>query len=358
MSGGRPRLQALGWNEELERSFEEDAAQGLEPARVFAAHGSLVAVEAEDGERLVPLRGALRHRAAEEGAAVLPVVGDWISLDPDGAIAGVLPRRGVLARANEEGETEVLAAHVDVALVTSSLNLDLNERRLERFLSLATGSDVRPVVLLTKGDLEADPHAIAARVERAVGAEALVISVQDGWGVDEVRALLEPGRTAALLGMSGVGKSTLVNELLGEERQHTLPIRARDDRGRHATSQRELFVLPGGGLLIDTPGLRLPRVSTADGVDDAFTDVLELAAECRFADCSHASEPGCAVLTAIEAGELAPERLEAMRALEREARWVEERQGGPGAAARRARERAGSLQVRRAVKGKRRSPDR
>lgn len=358
MSGERPGLQALGWNEELERSFEPDAALGLEPARVFAAHGSLVAVEAEGGEQLVPLRGALRHRAAEEGAAVLPVVGDWISLDPDGAIAGVLPRRGVLARANEEGGTEVLAAHVDIALVTSSLNLDLNERRLERFLSLVTGDDIRSVVLLTKGDLEADPHAIAARVERAVDAEALVISVHDGWGVDDVRALVEPGRTAALLGTSGVGKSTLVNELLGEERQHTLPIRERDDRGRHATSQRELFVLPGGGLLIDTPGLRLPRVSVVEGVDDAFADVLELAAECRFADCSHTSEPGCAVLAAIDNGELAPERLEAMRALEREARWAEGRQGGPGAAARRARSRAGTLAYRREVKGKGRPPDR
>jgi ribosome biogenesis GTPase len=358
MSGGRPGLKALGWNEELERSFEPDAAQGLEPARVFAAHGSLVAVEAEDGEQLVPLRGALRHRAAEEGAAALPVVGDWVSLDPDGAIVRVLPRRGVLARASEEGATEVLAAHVDVALIATSLNLDLNERRLERFLSLATGGDVRPVVLLTKGDLDPDPFAVAARVERAVGAEALPISVRDGWGVGDVLALIEPGRTAALLGMSGVGKSTLVNELLGEERQHTLPIRERDDRGRHATSQRELFVLPGGGLLIDTPGLRLPRVSTGEGVEDAFADVLELAAECRFADCSHTSEPGCAVLAAIESGELAPERLEAMRTLEREARWAEERQGGPGAAARRERSRAGTRAYRDAVKGKRWSPDR
>jgi ribosome biogenesis GTPase len=179
--------------------------------------------------------------------------------------------------------------------------------------------------------------------------------VQDNWGVEEVRALVEPRRTAALLGMSGVGKSTLVNALLGEDRQQTLPIRERDDRGRHATTRRELFELPGGGLLIDTPGLRLQRLAGGDGVTDAFTDVAALAAQCRFNDCTHTSEPGCAVLAGIESGELDPERLEAMRRLEGEARWAEERQGGPGEAARRDRGRAGSLAYRRAVEGK---PDR
>lgn len=314
---------------------------------MLAAHGALVAVSGEEGERLVSIRGALRHRAEQEGAAVLPVVGDWVAVDAEGAIAGVLPRRGVLRRAGEDGAEEVLAAHVDVLLATTSLNRDLNVRRLERFLSLARDGGVEAVVLLTKADLVADPFAAAARVEREVGAPSVTISVTDGWGLPDLHAHLVPGRTAALLGMSGVGKSTLVNELLGTERQQTMPIRESDDRGRHATTQRELFVLPSGALLIDTPGVRLQRLAGGDGVEDAFEDVVALAAGCRFADCSHTSEPGCAVLAAIEAGELDPERLEAMRRLEREARWAEERQGGTGEAARRARGRTATREYRR-----------
>jgi ribosome biogenesis GTPase len=152
--------------------------------------------------------------------------------------------------------------------------------------------------------------------------------------------------------MSGVGKSTLVNTLLGEERQRTLEIRERDDRGRHATTQRELFVLPTGALLIDTPGLRLQTLAGGDGVEDAFTDIAELAQQCRFSDCSHDTEPGCAVQAAIERGDLDAERLESMRKLQREARWAEERQGGPGEAARRARGREFTREYRRIVENK------
>ncbi len=203
--------------------------------------------------------------------------------------------------------------------------MDLNLRRLERFAALAHGGGIEVLIVCAKGDLARDPVAEAAAVAAATGAETIVLSARDGWGVSALRARLAPGRTHALVGMSGVGKSTLVNLLLGEERQRTLAVRERDARGRHATTHRELFVLEGGALVIDTPGLRLPRMASAAGVGDAFADVTEAAARCRFGDCRHAGEPGCGVAAAIEAGALAPDRLAAMRKLEREGLSAAER---------------------------------
>ena len=322
-------------------------SRALDRARVIAVYGGLVGVAGEDGEQLVPMRGALRRRGET------PVVGDYVAVDADGAIAEIHERSGVLQRAGEAGHPEVLAAHVDVALLVTSLNRDLNMRRLERFLSLATDGGIPAVILLTKADLHPDPFAAAAQVERAIGTSAVVLSVLDGWGVGDVAALVEPGQTGALIGTSGVGKSTLLNALLGEDRQQTLPIREKDDRGRHATTRRELFRLPTGAFLIDTPGVRIQRVASADGLDETFDDITQLAAQCRFADCTHTSEPMCAVQAAIESGDLDSKRLDAFRRLQAEARWAEERQGGPGDAARRARGRAGELELRRRLEAKR-----
>ena len=319
-------LEELGFDPAL-----TEGRAGLHVARVLASHGPVVSVADAEGERAAPVRGVLRHRHEEDPTEPLPVVGDWVVLDGDAAVSEVLARRGVLRRADDDGHVEVLAANIDVALIVTSLNRDFNVRRLERFLSLVGDGDIRAIVLLSKGDLSDDPFNAAARVEREFGAETMVISVRDGWGIDELRRdVLAPRRTAALLGTSGVGKSTLVNALLGEERQETLPVRERDDRGRHATTRRELFALPNGALLIDTPGVRLPRLAGAEGLEDAFEDIDSLAALCRFSDCSHDTEPGCAVREAMESGDLPAERLEAYQRLEREARWAEERQGGPG----------------------------
>jgi ribosome biogenesis GTPase / thiamine phosphate phosphatase len=237
-------LARLGWRAELQNHVPE----GLVPARVLAVDRGSVVVD--DGERSwrAPLAGRLR---------TMPQVGDFVGALPDGPVRAVLPRRGVIARRGDGGRAEVLAANVDPALLATSLNRDLNPRRLARFLAITARGEVEPLVLLTKADL-GDPDEVVTGLEAGLdGTPVLPVSAVDGTGLEALRARLEPGRTAVLLGTSGVGKSTLLNVLLGAERQPTRPIRAGDDRGRHTTVRRELVPLPGGALLIDTPGLRL-----------------------------------------------------------------------------------------------------
>ena len=317
------KLTTLGWDDAWAAALASHEDRALQPARVLAVHRGRYAVRGERGEALVPVAGALE--AAASDPASLPAVGDWVALRSGEAIRHVLPRRTLLARADDDARREALAANVDLCIVVTSLDLDLNLRRLERFVALSRAGGCDVLLVCTKGDLSRDPVGQAADVAAAVGAEAVVLSAYDGWGVNAFRARMAPRRTAALLGMSGVGKSTLVNLLLGEERQRTLAVRERDARGRHATTHRELFVLDDGALLIDTPGLRLPRMASTAGVGDAFADVTAAAAQCRFADCGHAGEPGCGVAAAIAAGELAPARLAAMRKLEREGRTAAQR---------------------------------
>ena len=238
-------LARLGWRAELQDQIPDD----LVAARVLAVDRGSVVVDAGDRSWRAPLAGRLK---------TMPATGDFVGAVPDGPVRAVLPRRGVIARRGDGGRPEVLAANVDLALLATSPNRDLNPRRLARFLAITTRGDVEAVVLLTKSDLVDDPGAVVADVEAGVdGTPVLAVSAVDGSGLDELRALLRPCRTAVMLGTSGVGKSTLLNVLLGEERQATKPIRAADARGRHATVRRELVPLPGGALLIDTPGLRL-----------------------------------------------------------------------------------------------------
>jgi ribosome biogenesis GTPase len=274
---------------------------------VHRSHFSLVA-----GSEflLAELPGKFLH--ACRARSDLPAVGDWVEVLETGGralIQKVLPRRTVLARkaAGTTGEAQVLAANVDLALIATSLNNDLNERRLDRYLALARDSGVDPVIVLTKAVLGAEIPELGH-----LGAPLLVTSSVLGTGLDEVRALLAPDRTAVLLGSSGAGKSSLVNALLKEARQEVLPIDD-NDRGRHATTRRELFSIPSGGFLIDTPGLRELGLF-AGSVDD----VDELALACRFRDCVHDTEPGCAVRAAIAASELSEERLESWRKLSRD----------------------------------------
>lgn len=291
----------------------------LTPARVMSQHSGVWLVAEPDSQepRLVHARAKLRDEA--DGP---PVTGDWVALDGGDAIAAVLPRHGmVVRRAVGEGraERQVLAANVELALVAEPLP-EPNERRAERLVAIAGAGDVPVALLLTKADLDPEADAVALRMARSIGVpDAIAISVRTGDGIGAVHGLLPPGATAVLLGPSGAGKSTLVNALLGEERQATGEVRESDRRGRHTTVTRELLSLPNGGLLIDTPGMR--EVGMWDGgVDDSFEDVTELALGCRFSDCQHRSEPGCAVR-----GVIPEERLEAWRKLAAEQTLVDSR---------------------------------
>ncbi|HWM09731.1 MAG TPA: GTPase RsgA [Solirubrobacteraceae bacterium] len=242
-------LARLGWRAELQNHIDDPS---LIPARVTAVDRGSVLVDAGDGPWRAPLAGRLHRGRA------MPATGDFVAALPDGPVRAVLPRRGVIARREEGGRAQVLAANVDLALLATSPNRDLNPRRLARFLAITARGEVEAVVLLTKADLVADPDGVAAELEAGLdGTRVVPVSAVDGRGLDALRELLEPRRTAVMLGTSGVGKSTLLNVLLGEQRQATKAIRAGDDRGRHTTVRRELVPLPGGALLVDTPGLRL-----------------------------------------------------------------------------------------------------
>jgi ribosome biogenesis GTPase len=318
-------LPGLGWSRFFEDQVDPAADSGLVPGRVVEDLGVAWRTWGADGaERLSRAPGKMRQNA-QRGA--LPVVGDFVLLRTDrhgdaATVVRVLERRTRLARraAGERPTEQVLAANVDVAFLAQSLNRDFNPRRLERYLVLTREGGVDPVVLLTKADACEDPGPLVAEAERvAAGAPVLVTSARTPGGLEPVLAWLGPGRTVALLGSSGVGKSTLINALLGEERQRTADVRAGDDRGRHTTATRSIVRLPDGSLVVDTPGMReLGLWEAGESLETVFDDVAALAAECRFRDCAHESEPGCAVVAAASDGRLDPARLGAWRKLRAE----------------------------------------
>lgn len=290
----------------------------LTAGRVIAQYTErwLVATPGEQQHvRLVPARGRLRR--ATEGP---PVTGDWVALDADDAIVAVLKRRGTIVRraAGPVGDAQVLAANVDLALIIEPLP-NPNPRRIERFAALAAAGGVPAALILTKADLDPDAWQAATQLARRVGlADAITVSATTGEGLGALRSILTSGATAVLLGPSGAGKSTLANSLLGADRQATGAVRAYDGRGRHTTVIRELLALPGGTLLIDTPGIR--EVGLWDSADGAFADIEAAAVNCRFTDCAHDAEPGCAVRNAVD-----QERIAAWRKLAREQAWIEDR---------------------------------
>ena len=309
-------LHDFGWDDGFAASLEPH--DNCIPGRVSAQHRGEYDVLTEDGELRVHVAGRLRHEAAS--GADLPAVGDWVALR-DVTIHAVLPRRSAFLRkvAFHATEAQVLAANIDTVFVVTGLDDDFSVRRLERYLTLAWESGASPAVVLTKADLCDDPLALLLEAEQvAVGVPAHVVSNVTGEGLDELATYLAPAKTVALLGSSGVGKSSLVNRLLDDEVQATKEL-AEDGTGRHTTTARELFRLPGGALMVDTPGLREVQLWSADdGIHEAFADVDELAADCRFNDCAHMREPGCAVQAAIDEGRLPRERLQSYRALQRE----------------------------------------
>ncbi|HSP02477.1 MAG TPA: ribosome small subunit-dependent GTPase A [Acidimicrobiales bacterium] len=313
MSTG-PGLEALGWDESRRAEVEAIDAPGGVPGRVVRQDRGWVQVARADG-----VHGA-RTRADRVGT---PVVGDWVVVVDD-EVAAVLERRGVLRRADPVGEGEqVLAANLDRVLVVAGLDRPVKAGRIQRAAAQAWDAGAEPTVVLTKADLVADPESLRAGVAAEhPGTDVVAVSSRTGQGVDELAHALG-GDTVVLLGESGAGKSSLLNALAGAEVALTGDVRAFDAKGRHTTTRRELHLLPGGGIVVDTPGIRaIGLFVDPEAIDAAFSDIDDLSAQCRFNDCTHDHEPGCAVRAAVEAGELSAERLEAFGELHAEAEWA------------------------------------
>ncbi len=336
-------LRELGWDAHWERTFAERAPEGTIPARVAIEFNHIYRVATEHGELQAQLTGRIRHQAA--GRHELAAVGDWVAVraaagEPTGVIEAILPRRSKFSRkaAGELTEEQVVASNIDTVFLVMGLDHDFNPRRLERYLLTSFESGARPVVILTKADLAddvaqriADIQAIAAGVPvhatTAVRRELSTGEVVEP-DVTVVVQYMGEGRTGALLGSSGAGKSTLINALIGTPVLKTATVRAHDSRGRHTTRHRQLIVLPGRGLLIDTPGMReLQLWDVAEGAKDTFDDIETLAASCHFTNCRHQDEPRCAVKAAVAAGELAADRLASYLKLQEELRSLETRRG-------------------------------
>jgi len=314
----------LGWTPALADTFAPFAAEGLVPGRVALEHTHIYRVITEAGESLARVSGRLRHRATAR--ADFPAVGDWVAVQPpehsgDSRIVAVLPRRSRFSRraAGDPTEEQVVAANIDTVFLVAGLDGDFNPRRIERYLLVAVESGASPVVVLNKADLADDAAAMADVVRASVGDVPVhVVSCQVPGGVDLLRQYLGTGQTAALLGSSGVGKSTIVNRLVGQDLLKTVEVRESDSRGRHTSTARQMIVLPEAGVLIDTPGMRELQLWDSGDVRDAFGDIDELASGCRFRDCRHREEPGCAVLDAVLSGALARGRLESYHKLQNE----------------------------------------
>lgn len=325
------QLTFLGWNQRFAAAFTTHACAGLVPGRVIQQFNHLYTIETEAGEMRAQLSGRLRYEARSEQ---LPVIGDWVALrisSNQGAaqVLAVLPRVTRFSRraAGKGDREQVIAANLDYAFLVSGLDNDFSPRRIERYLTAAWDSGATPVVVLNKLDLCADPASRVQAVEEvAFGTAIHAVSALRGDGLEELARYCLPGQTVALLGSSGVGKSTLINRMLGSQSQSTQPVRE-DGRGRHTTTRRELLFCAQGGMVIDTPGMReLQLWDDDEGLQMTFDEIETLARNCRYRDCRHQGEPGCAVLEAVHAGTLSPERLSSLHKLQRELAWLDRRE--------------------------------
>jgi ribosome biogenesis GTPase / thiamine phosphate phosphatase len=347
-------LEHWGWNADWANRFKSHADSGYVPGRISIEHRGLYRFHGPYGEGVASVSGRLRHFAM--GRADFPAVGDWVALraaedvsdrtgspKQEAVIEAVLERTNKLSRksAGESSEEQLLAANLDVLFLVTSLNQDLNANRLERFLAAAALPECERVLLLTKSDLHDAPAAAVADLRNRLGVIPVhAVSAITGEGIDALTIYLTVGRTVAMLGSSGVGKSTLLNRLLGVDRQEVSAVRDDDDRGRHTTTHRELVSLPSGGLLIDSPGIReLQLWAEGADVNAAFDDVTRLAESCPFTDCTHVHEPRCAVLNALAEGHLDQARYDNYLKLRRELAYEESRTDGRAARERREQER-------------------
>ena len=327
-------LEDLGWNDDRAREMEPWAGKaGYQPGRVIIGFNYLYRVAVENGDIEAVLAGRLKHRAERQGE--LPAVGDWVIVrtrpgGDRGAIVAVLPRRSRFSRrmAGNVTDEQVVAANVDVIFIVMSLDDDFSLRRLERYLLMARESGAAPVVLLTKPDLCGDlPAYVADTVAASGDAPVHVLSPKLNQGLEHVALYVVAGRTAALLGSSGVGKSTIINRLVGADVQKTREVREADSKGRHTTTHRELVVLPSGGLIIDTPGMReLQLWDASESVRGTFDDIEAVATECHFTDCRHRDEPRCAVKAAVDEGRIPADRLASYLQLQNELAYLARQQ--------------------------------
>jgi ribosome biogenesis GTPase len=323
-------LRALGYSPHWEALFEPYAAEGLTPARVIRGDRGSVLIATPDD--VVHARPSSRLLKSAGSAAELPAVGDWVAVLASGdhldapPIEAVLERKSAIMRGDpgKSSDVQVLATNIDTVFVVHPIADPPNLRRIERELSVAWDSGAVPVVVLTKADLSADPDAARLAVEAvALGADVIVVNALAGDGIQPILEYISDHRTAVLVGPSGAGKSTLINSLLGEQRQATREVRVSDGKGMHTTVARELISMPGGGVLIDTPGLRaFGLTGSEEGIALVFPEIEQLAQLCRFRDCTHNDEPGCAVRSAVESGTLPPERLASYHKLMGEAQFA------------------------------------
>jgi ribosome biogenesis GTPase / thiamine phosphate phosphatase len=308
-------LMDLGWNSSWQRSFDQLSRPDLAPARVISVLKDHYRVRTETSDLLARISGRYWFEAVT--GTDLPAVGDWAAIeiaDADRAIIHhVLPRRTKISRkvAGREVQEQVIAANIDVVFVVAALTHEFNIARIERYLTLVWDSGAQPVVVLNKADLASDIAATLLEFQTIAPAIPVhVVSAIAVGGLDALCAYVLSGRTVAFVGSSGVGKSTLINRLLGRDLQPTLPVREHDDRGRHTTTSRQLFTLDNGGMVIDTPGMRELQLWQAEtGLSSAFDDIEQIAVECRYRDCAHRTEPGCAIQRALAAGLLTERRL-------------------------------------------------
>jgi ribosome biogenesis GTPase len=322
-------LESFGWNDFFASHFAPHAEAGYSAGRVFVQHKTQYVLYTEHGELRAETTGKMQYEARSKDD--LPVVGDWVVIrirenEGKATIYGLLPRKSKFSRkaAGPKAEEQIVAANIDTVFLVTGLDGNFNLRRIERYLVVAWESGASPVIVLNKADLCDNVDEIVQEVETiALGVPIVAMSAINDQGLDQVLAFITPGTTGALLGSSGVGKSTIINHLLGKEIQKVQEVRQTDDRGRHTTARRELIMLPSGGLLMDTPGMRELQLWGGDeGIKDAFEDIAVLAQQCRFRDCHHGPEPGCAVQQALEEGTLDPDRYESYLKLQKEIAYL------------------------------------